>query len=126
MNPTFIKTFLAAVAIDGGLFVKPTANRREVAVAAAETDAIIGVSDPLGAAAAGNIDVHQGGWPEVRAGGAIAAGDPLTANAAGRAVKAVVTSNAVVSVLGIAMTAAEDGDLFPMLFAPSFIAKPAA
>jgi hypothetical protein len=111
----------ATGAIPAKTIVKFTGNPDEVAPATAATDPLAGVVD-LGATLAGQmVDVAYGDVCEVVAGGAIAAGDPLTANAAGRAVAAVKVAGQTVRVIGFAKAAAVDGDIVDFIVAPSLI-----
>ena len=83
--------------------------------ASAATDALVGTTDELGTQANGRVDVCMGGLPEVEAGGTLAAGDPLTSDAEGKAVKATAAGNRII---GFAMTGASAGDIIPYQFAP--------
>lgn len=83
--------------------------------ATAATDALMGTSDDLGAQPNGRVDVCMGGLPEVEAGGTLAAGDPITSDAEGKAVKATAAGNRII---GFAMTSASSGDIIPYQFAP--------
>ena len=56
--------------------------------ATAATEALVGTADELGKQPNGGADVAMSDQPEVEAGAAVAAGDPLTSDAQGRAVKA--------------------------------------
>lgn len=76
-----------------------------VAQAAAAGDALCGVSGQLGAAAGERISVEKSGLVPITYGGAVTAGDLLTANADGKAIKAVAGA-AVLFVIGVAQ---EDG-----------------
>lgn len=123
MTPTFIKSFAALAVIAGNLIVKAGTNG--VSVASAATDPLIGVADSMGAAAGAMLDVPQAGWHEVRCGGVVTNGDPLTSDATGRAIKAVPTANAITRIVGFAMSDGNDGDIIPYLIAPGVIAKSA-
>lgn len=89
MTPSLIKSFPVLAPILGRRFVKFTGLNNQIALAVAG-DAIIGVSDSVGALNAGDLcDVHMSGLYEVEAGAAFAAGEMLSADATGRAIKAV-------------------------------------
>jgi Uncharacterized conserved protein (DUF2190) len=120
MTPILIKSFRAAAAIAGNVIVSAQAVREAVTANGAAAPSI-GVSDGMGAKAGGMCDIVQVGWGEVRAGGNVAIGDPLTADAQGRAIKAVPTAGTNVRVVGIAQADAALGDIFPLLIAPSVI-----
>lgn len=88
------------------------------------TDALMGTTDELGKQPNGRVDVCMGGQPEVEAGGALAAGDPLTSDADGKAVRADATGQRLI---GFAMTSAVAGDIITYQFAPGTLAtSPAA
>lgn len=112
-------------AIGPHLLVAFAAGTAMVKAAASATDAIIGASDSQGANDTGLCDVHQGGEIEVRAGGDIDAGDPITSDAQGRAIKAVPVAGQNIRVAGIAMNDASADDIFDFIYAPSVIATPA-
>lgn len=86
--------------------------------AASATDALLGSTDELGKQPNGRVDVCMGGLPEVEAGGALAAGDPITSDADGKAVKADATGQRL---LGFAMTGAAAGDIITYQFAPGIL-----
>lgn len=83
--------------------------------ATAATDALMGTTDELGKQANGRVDVCMGWLPEVEAGGTLAAGDPITSDANGKAVKATIGGSRII---GFAMTSASSGDIIPYQFAP--------
>ena len=119
MHPTLTKTFEATTAIGPNLFVAAHADRRKARLATAAADPIFGISD-LGADLGGQCDVHLTGAVPVKAGGAIAAGAPVTSDANGRAVTAVAGVGAI-RVAGFALEPAVDGDLFMLHLAPSIL-----
>ena len=64
--------------------------------------------------------------PEVEAGGTLAAGDPLTSDASGKAVKATTGGDRLI---GFALTSASAGDIITYIHAPGTLgvaASPAA
>lgn len=125
-TPVLTKSFrVGAAAITGFLIMKFGAGGA-AEVASAGTDPLIGAADSMGAPAGGMVDVTEVGWSEVRAGGNISWGDPLTANNLGKAVKAVPVAGSVVSIIGFARSDASDGDIIPYLAAPGVLATPAA
>ncbi len=102
-----IKSYQAAADIAAYRFVKFTDGG--IAPASAGTDNIIGVSEEVKNTAGYTTDVYiAGSFAEVEAGGAFSAGDALTSDADGKAVKATNTDN----VGAIAMMAANaTGDI---------------
>lgn len=113
-NPTLIKTFVAPAAVAGRKLVTFGAADGQVAVADANTDALIGVSEKIGSRDNDRVDVIVGGIAEVIAGGAITRGAVLTANASGDAVAA---SEATHRIIGIAMNSGVAGDFINVLIA---------
>lgn len=125
MTPILIKSFRAgAAAIDGYLIVKSVSGHVELATAG--TDPLVGAAGQFGAPANGMVDVTEVGWSEVRAGGNIADGDPLTANNLGKAIKAVPVNGTNVRIIGFARSDAADGDIIPYIAAPGILPKPSA
>ena len=124
MTPSFIKSFPATAAIAGYLIVKLGSSG--VAPATASTDALVGTADAMGADLGGMADIVQGGWGEVRVGGNVAAGAPLTSDSESRAVTAAPVAGTVVRIIGFAMTDGAEDDIIPYLVAPSVLATPAA
>ncbi|PRA87929.1 hypothetical protein CQ054_05890 [Ochrobactrum sp. MYb29] len=120
MTPTFIKSFLALAAVAGHLIIK--AGVDGVSVATSNTDPLIGTADSMGAPADAMLDVVQGGHGEVRAGSTFAFGDPLTADAQGRAIKAEPAAGKLVRIIGFAMQDAVENDIVPYHVAPGCIA----
>lgn len=113
-SPTLTKTFRANVDIGPRRLVFLSADG-EVGLAAAGASLVMGVSDVVGAAAGGSIDVHLGGTCEVLYGGNIARGGDLTATADGKAVATTTAGNRVV---GTALVSGVDGDIGVVLLGP--------
>lgn len=126
-TPILDKTQTAGAAISAYRFVKPGSADGQVLVAAAATDAIIGVSGQVGAAAAGeSIDICLVGIAEVVCGGNVTRGNSLTADSTGRAVVAstgnIIGGKALMSgvendIIPILVHAAGDSDAAPLLYA---------
>lgn len=121
MQPGFIKSCRTIAAIAPYAIVAFAGSRNQVRQASAATDPLAGITDSQGGAAGGMADVQFSLFAEARAGGPIAAGDRITADASGRAVKAVKQAGQIVSVVGIAQVPAAEGDIFDVLIAPGFI-----
>lgn len=122
-NPILIKSYYAPAAVAGYLILKPVAGG--VGLATAATDLLLGVSDAMGAAAGGMVDVTELGRSEVLSGGVIAHGDPLTSDGQGRAIKAVPAAAAITRIIGFAVMDANLGDIFEYSSAPGIIARSA-
>ncbi len=105
------RTYDAAAAIPPRRIVKFTADR-VVGLAAAATDDIIGVSDDVGAAAAGDrVDIFRSGPVEIEVGGAIARGKEVTSDATGKAVQAAPAAGTSCRIIGIAERTYVAGDV---------------
>jgi hypothetical protein len=115
-----IKSFRVAAALAGFLICKASADKK-VALATAATDPLLGVSGAMGAPAEGVVDIDQAGWSEVRCGGNVSFGDPLTANAASKAIKAVPVAGQIVRIIGFAMSDGSADDIIPYNIAPGVL-----
>ena len=89
--------------------------------ATAATEALVGTADELGRQPNGGADVAMSDQPEVEVGAAVAAGDPLTSDAQGRAVKATAAGNRI-----IGFAATDAGEIIDYQFAPGFLATAGA
>jgi len=108
-NPSLIKTFVAATAVESRRIVALDAADNSVKQASANSDPIIGVSaEPKAVASGARIDVAHTGIVEVTAGASVTKGAWLTSDANGKA----VTAGADEERIGRALTAANaDGDI---------------
>lgn len=93
--------------------VKVTTGQK-VALASAVSDPVIGVAEYT-AAAGETVSVQVTGVARVKAGGVIAAGDPITTDASAQAVKAAPAAGTNNVVIGRALSAAASGDLVDVL-----------
>lgn len=105
-----IKTYTAEGAIAARRFVKYGAADRVAAQAAAATDAIMGVSERLPVTAGERVDIIKSGPAEIEYGGPVTRGDWLTADAAGKAVKADPAVGANLAIGGQAELSGVAGD----------------
>lgn len=121
-NPGLTKTLKAGAAITKNRIVKFGADDNHVIQGAAATDALIGVADRLGAAAAEDqVDVHLSGVVEVEFGGTVTRGGLLTSDANGKAVAAAPAPGVNNAVIGRAVVSGVAGDIGSVLLAPSQI-----
>lgn len=121
-NPTLIQNFKAGAAIAKHRIVKFGADDSHVIQGAAATDALFGVADSLGAAAAEDrVDVQLAGVVTVDFGGTVTRGGLVTSDATGQAVAAAPSAGVNNRVIGIALVSAVDGDLGPVLLQPGQI-----
>ena len=111
-NNQLAKNYVADVAIPAYRFVKPGTADDRITLATASTDAIIGCSTDIAAAAGERCDVQLAEVAYIEAGAAIARGSLLTADASGRAIVAAPATGINASVAGRALeTAAAAGDI---------------
>lgn len=120
-NATLTKNFVAEAAVTKRRIVKLGAADGMALMAAAATDAVIGVAADLDAAINARVDVHLAGLVEVEYGGNVSRGDQLTADANGKAVAAAPAAGVNNRVIGTAMVAGVDGDIGTALLAPQQI-----
>lgn len=123
MNPTFIRSYKASAAITGNRIVafSDAANSSKVAQATGSSSPLCGIADRLDAAQDAMCDVHRGGICEARLGGTVEAGDPLTADADGKAIKAEAAAGTTVWIVGYADAPGVADDIIDVLFAPGVL-----
>lgn len=123
MIPTFIRAYEASAEIAGHRIVTfgAPASATTIAPAGGGTVPLVGVSDKMGAASGGMCDVHRGGLVSVQLGGVVSAGDPLTSNASGLAIRAVPGSGANLNIIGFADQPGVSGDIIDAFMAPGVI-----
>lgn len=115
-----IINYNAGAAVAPHRIVKHGGSDSEAIQAAAATDALIGVSDQLGADASGDpLDVIRSDLGEVEYGGNVTRGNPLTSDADGKAVAATTDGARIV---GFAEVSGVDGDIGSVHIAPGFYA----
>ena len=101
--------------------VKMSTTARTVALGAAATDKLIGIMQDAPTASGKIGTVRVSGLSKISAGGTFAAGDALTSDAAGEAVKADPAAGVNNGQVGIALEAAVDGDIVTCLLQPGNI-----
>lgn len=117
-NEMLTKTFSASAAIAPYRAVKLGASDGVATQAAAVSDAIIGVSNILGADAAGDaVDVVLAGIAEIEFGGTVTRGAFVTADADGKAVAAAPAAGTNNSIIGRAAVSGVDGDIGSVIIA---------
>jgi hypothetical protein len=118
MSGILFRGYKAEVAVDAYLIVKPGTADYACTLATAATDLLLGTSDALAKAIGEVVDVNLQPWAEVRLGGAVTRGQPLTANAAGKAVAAAPAAGSNVRVIGFAEQSGVADDVITYLRAP--------
>ena len=125
--PTLIQSFPASADILARRIVKfsDAANNTKVATASAATDPLIGITDAMGAKSGGMADLIMAGPADVQLGGTVAAGDKLTADADGKAIKCIGAANTRKEYVGTAQAPGVAGDIVPCLVERGVIQLPA-
>lgn len=119
MIPTFIRSFAAAADVAGHTIATfaDAANDTTVTEAVSNTAPLIGVFDSLGGKTGDMVDVHLAGMVEVKLGGAVSAGDAITADANGHGVTA--TAGADRHIVGFAVSPGASGDIIDVWMSQS-------
>ncbi|RSZ35084.1 MULTISPECIES: capsid cement protein [unclassified Variovorax] len=118
-NELFSKNYSAEGAIPSYRIFKFGAADGGILAGAAATDKLVGVTGRIAAAVAGDrIDGVRLGIAEVEYGGAVAAGDPLTSDASGRAIVAAPAAGANARLVGFAEVAGVLGDIGSVFISP--------
>lgn len=125
--PTFIKSFPTSAIVTAKRIVRfsDAANTNKVALASAATDPMLGLSDAMGAPSGGMADIILNGEGEVVLGGTVAAGDKLTSDANGAAVKCVGAAGARREYVAEALAPGVAGDIIPCLVERGVVQLPA-
>lgn len=125
MQSGFYKSRPIAADIAGWIIAAFTGAGQTVAAAASPAVPVAGITDSVGGKASyGLVDLQLTQEADVRYGGAVKAGDPLTAagDGTGRAVKAVKPgAGATVNVIGFAQLDGIADDIGKVLIAPSVL-----
>lgn len=122
MTPLMRKNYGTEAVVGPFLIVKFGAADLNVVPGAASTDKLIGTSGRMGAAVSGDrCEVTRAGLDKVIYGATVAAGDPLTSDATGRAVTAAPGAGVNASIVGFAEIAGVVGDEGLVFIAPGRI-----
>jgi len=114
-----VKNYTAEGVIAKNRIVKFGAADKQIAQASAATDNFAGVTGVNGADGAGDrVDIYKTDIQDIEFGGTVAAGDPLTADADGKAIKAAPTAGSNVRCIGTAEVSAVSGDIAPAHISP--------
>lgn len=115
------KNYTAEGAIAAHRIVKPGSADGKAAQAAAATDYLMGVCEAVGPADGERCDITKSGIADVEYGGAVTRGQPVTADADGKAVAAAPAAGSNVRIVGFAEVSAVAGDIGPLLIAPGLM-----
>ncbi len=122
MNQGLVKNFNAEAAVPERRIVKFGAANRDILIAAAVGDFLIGVCvQPGGALLGERVDVQMSGIAEVEFGGTVARGAQVTTDATGLAVLAAPATGVNNRVIGFAMETYASGDHGLVFLAPQEI-----
>lgn len=125
MIPTFIRAYEISATVRPFRIARfsDVAASQKVAEATANTQPLIGVFDKLASQAAVGqmVDVHRSGLVSVELGGTVTAGQPLTADAQGRAIAAVAAPATQVRIIGFADQPGVVGDVIDAWIEPSLL-----
>lgn len=100
---TEFKSLVAQAAVGAYLIVKPGTADFTALPAAAATDLLLGSADSLDKATGEMVDLDLRPLAEVKLGAAVTRGQPLTSNAAGKAIAAAPAAGSNVRIIGFAM-----------------------
>lgn len=120
-NNGLIKSFLAEGAIGANLLVKPGAADYGALVSAATSDKIIGVTSEIAAASGERVDVILSGIADLKIGGTVTRGDPITSDASGQGVSAAPAAGTNWRIIGIALISGVSGDIIPVIISQGML-----
>lgn len=122
-NNGLTKSYLAEGAISANRIVKVGAADYGVlqAAAAAVTEFLIGVSTEVDTVSGERIDVVHEGIAEVKLGGTVARGGPVTSDATGQGVAPAPAGGTNNRIIGFALISGVIGDVVPVLLAPGIM-----
>lgn len=122
-NNGLTKSYNAEGAISANRIVKVGAADGGVlqAAAAAVTEFMIGISTEVDAATGERCDVVHEGIADLKLGGTVARGGPVTSDATGQGVAPAPAGGANNRVIGFALQSGVTGDIIPVLIAPSIM-----
>lgn len=122
MQNKYMKSYVTDAAIGANRIVKVgTTPGSTVAIAAASTDALVGVNDNIDLLSTQTGDFNVFGEHNVVLGGTVAMMDPLTSDANGAAIKAAPATGVNSKIIGYALQAGVSGDIINYLGAPGTI-----
>lgn len=122
MTPTLIKNHVAGATVEAYRIVKHGSSDGAVVHGTNGTSAaLIGVTGELGAESGERVDVVRAGIAEVTFGGTVSRGAAVTATSTGKAVAATPGGALNNYVIGFAEVDAVDGDIAPIMLAPSIM-----
>ena len=115
---TEFKSLVAQSAVAAFLIIKPGTADMTVVPAAAATDLLLGTADSLNKDTGEMVDLDLRPIAEVKLGGSITRGQPITSNAAGKGVVAAPAAGSNVRISGLAAKNGSADDVIPYFRAP--------
>jgi hypothetical protein len=120
-RPLLEKEFVAEAAINPYRIVKFGTTDDFVVQGAAATDALIGVVEGVAPALGERCTVVTHGIAEIKLGGTVARGGPVTSDATGQGVAAAPAAGNNNRIIGFALASGVSGDIVNVLLAPASI-----
>lgn len=120
-NTILTQSFTAGAAIIARRIITAGGEENEVTQATGGTDPLIGVTTEIDGVEGDAVDAHVIGSVEVECGGAFNFGDPLTADADGRAILAEPAADTNLNIIGYARSDGEVDAIGYVMIAPGVI-----
>lgn len=119
-NNGLTKSYIAEGTINANRIVKVGAADWGAlqAASAAVTEFMIGVSTEVDAASGERVDVVHEGIADLKLGGNVARGGPVTSDASGQGVAPAPAAGTNNRIIGFALVSGVSGDIIPVLLAP--------
>lgn len=120
-NNGLTKSYTAEGAISANRIVKVGAADWGAlqAASAAVTEFMIGVSTEVDSVSGERVDVVHEGIANLKLGGTVARGAPVTSDASGQGVAPAPAAGTNNRIIGFALVSGVNGDIIPVLLAPS-------
>ncbi|OYZ76083.1 MAG: hypothetical protein B7X88_22365 [Polaromonas sp. 17-63-33] len=112
---------MAQALIAGFLIIKHGAVDNSAALAAAPTDLLLGTNDALPKEIGEQVDYPTAGTGQVKLGGIVTRGQPITADAASKGVAAAPAAGANNRIIGFALQSGVADDVIDYHIAPGYV-----
>lgn len=121
-NESLIKNYIAGAQLAPNIIVKFSAADLTVIPGAASTDSLVGVTvDKITVPNGQRADVVKDGIAQVKLGGTVVRGDPITSDATGQGVAAAPGVGVNARIIGFAEVSGVAGDVVPVQLSPGRI-----
>jgi site-specific recombinase len=120
-NNGLVKNYVAEAAVPAFRIVKPGAADYGILVGGAATDKLMGITTEIDALIGERADVVHSGIADLKLGGTVLRGDPITSDATGQGVAAAPAAGVNNRIVAFAIIAGAIGDIIPVLLAPGMI-----